>query len=278
MKLNEMNPYVRFARIQKRNMPKVPSAAIDHRLYCCLVGEGVFDIGGTEYKIGRGTVIYIRSGTFHHIINEASPLVFSGINFDFSRKFSDRVPPLPALPEGRFDRSLVTEPGLFEDSERFDRTIYLNAEGMFESAFSEIVNEYAESRVFSGEICSAKLRALLFSLISETGEENAMSAKALEIITYINGHFANPLSTAFLAEKFSYHPNYISSLVREATGLPLHAYIVSCRMKRARILLTSTDLSVSEIGTEVGMPDVKAFSKCFLKNVGVTPGKFRANG
>lgn len=278
MKLIEMNPYVRFARIQKHNMPKIPSAAIDHRLYCCLVGEGVFDVGGTEYKISRGTIIYIRSGIFHHIIKESSPLTFSGINFDFSRKFSDRVPPLPALPEGRFDRSLVTETELFEDSVSFDRTIYLNAEGMFESTFSEIVSEYAESRVFSGEICSAKLRALLFSLISKTGSEAAANSKALEIITYINGHFTTPLSAAFLAEKFSYHPNYISSLVREATGLPLHAYIVSRRIKRAKVLLTSTDLSVSEIGAEIGMPDVKAFSKCFLKNIGVTPGKFRANG
>ena len=48
-------------------------------------------------------------------------------------------------------------------------------------------------------------------------------------------------------------------------------------MKRAKLLLETTGLSVKEVGTQVGFPEVKAFSRCFINVVGMTPSEYRAN-
>ena len=278
MKLSEMNPYVRFARIERKSLPTIRSAAIDHRIFVCLTGSGLFSVGGKLYTVSEGTLIYIRSGVYYFVADEEQTISFAACNFDFTRKFGGLIHPCPALPEDRFDAGEVLERELFEDSDFFSDTICLN-DADAGQLIDRIIREYSESSRWSDEICASILRELLFRVMKtiEMRKMPQVKRQAEELLGYIHGHYSEPLSNKRLAEKFSYHPNYVAALVRSATGLPAHRYLIAYRMKRAKLLLETTGLSVKEVGTQVGFPEVKAFSRCFINVVGMTPSEYRAN-
>jgi transcriptional regulator GlxA family with amidase domain len=60
------------------------------------------------------------------------------------------------------------------------------------------------------------------------------------------------------------------------TGLSLHRYLTRYRIDRAVDLLSTTTMSVSEVGAAVGFPDPSHFSKAFEKVIGHPPSAFRA--
>jgi transcriptional regulator GlxA family with amidase domain len=62
---------------------------------------------------------------------------------------------------------------------------------------------------------------------------------------------------------------------KHATGLPPIEYLQQVRMERAKKLLEQTNLSVTDIVTEVGYTDPKSFRKIFNKFVGITPLVYR---
>lgn len=275
MKLCEMNPYVRFARIQKESLPRVPSAAIDHRVFCCLTGSGKIRIGDRTVPVQKSTFVYIPSGACHFIAEENVPLTWVGCNFDFFRRYGETVAPISSVPMERFRPADILEPTLFSDTDLFAEPIILQDSDL-EPMLSGIVRQYAEFSRFSDEICSAQLRELLFEAAKRASlPARAMRCQAEEILVFVRNRYADKLTNRVIADRFSYHPNYISALIREATGVPLHQYLIRYRMHRATILLQSTDLSVAEVGAEVGMPDLKAFSRCYTRETGISPGKLR---
>ncbi|MBD2699543.1 helix-turn-helix domain-containing protein [Spirosoma sp. BT702] len=69
-----------------------------------------------------------------------------------------------------------------------------------------------------------------------------------------------------------------SSLHRKITGLtgmPLTRYARSLRLTRAKELLTSSELNISEVAYAVGFDDPKYFSRVFSEEFGISPANFR---
>ena len=54
-------------------------------------------------------------------------------------------------------------------------------------------------------------------------------------------------------------------------GMPPHRWIVEKRLERARMLLISTNKTVSEVGTECGFANISHFIKLFKRRFGTTP-------
>jgi AraC-like DNA-binding protein len=51
-------------------------------------------------------------------------------------------------------------------------------------------------------------------------------------------------------------------------------YIRTVRMKKAKTLLQTTSMNITEVGYEVGMKSVSAFSKLFKEEFGCSPSAF----
>lgn len=58
-------------------------------------------------------------------------------------------------------------------------------------------------------------------------------------------------------------------------GMPPLSYVLHCKMERAKELLRETDLTVRQVGIEVGMQDPYHFSKQFKNIVGISPSAFQ---
>ncbi len=92
---------------------------------------------------------------------------------------------------------------------------------------------------------------------------------------YIKDHLAQELSLVTLAAVGETSPAHFARLFKHATGLAPHQYVIRCRMDQAMQLLTETDLSLSEIGLQVGCADQSHFTALFRKYVSMTPKAYR---
>jgi AraC-like DNA-binding protein len=92
---------------------------------------------------------------------------------------------------------------------------------------------------------------------------------------YIQAHLAQELSLATLAAVAQTSPAHFARLFKHATGLAPHQYVIRCRMAHARRLLAATDVSLIDIGLQVGCADQSHFTALFRTHVAQTPKAFR---
>jgi two-component system, response regulator YesN len=71
---------------------------------------------------------------------------------------------------------------------------------------------------------------------------------------------------------------YFSKLFKESTGRGFLEYLTEYRLAKARTLLKTTPLSITEIGRMVGYPNGKYFYTLFKKHTSLTPGDYRSEG
>jgi AraC-like DNA-binding protein len=89
---------------------------------------------------------------------------------------------------------------------------------------------------------------------------------------YIDEHFHEPtLTLDGIAERFGYHPKYISERFKRVIGVSFTQYVTNCRMRYARSLLYEGYTSVTMISEACGFRDPMYFSRVFAKTYGAPP-------
>jgi AraC family transcriptional regulator len=92
---------------------------------------------------------------------------------------------------------------------------------------------------------------------------------------YIQAHLEQELSLATLAAVAQTSPAHFARLFKHATGLAPHQYVIRYRMVHAKRLLAETDVSLIDIGLQVGCADQSHFTGLFRTHVAQTPKAFR---
>lgn len=98
----------------------------------------------------------------------------------------------------------------------------------------------------------------------------------LEGQQWLQDHLDQPISIAQLAEFLDTSSRNLNRRFKEATGYSPQAYLQSQRIARARDLLRSSNLSVSEIAWRVGLQDTSYFSKLFRQHCDMPPLRYRS--
>lgn len=78
-----------------------------------------------------------------------------------------------------------------------------------------------------------------------------------------------------LSQELNVSPNYLSDMLRNLTGQNTQQLIHQHLIDKARELLTTSDLSISEIAYHLGFEYTQSFSKLFKKNTRQTPLEYR---
>ena len=100
----------------------------------------------------------------------------------------------------------------------------------------------------------------------------------VDIIQYVNSHYAQVLSLEIVAEAFDLNPVYLSNMFKKNTGVNFSAYVSKLRMDKAILLIQeSASLKIYEIAERVGIDNPATFIRQFKKYTGVTPVQYRRN-
>ncbi|RYC71714.1 MULTISPECIES: helix-turn-helix domain-containing protein [Spirosoma] len=82
-------------------------------------------------------------------------------------------------------------------------------------------------------------------------------------------------TVAYMADQLNLSPSYLSSLLKSLTGQAPQQHIHSRLIEKAKELLSTTDLSVSEIAYRLGFEHPQSFSKLFRNKTRSSPLAFR---
>ncbi len=82
-------------------------------------------------------------------------------------------------------------------------------------------------------------------------------------------------SPSFYAEKLAISTQYLSSILKEASGATAGNWIATNLVTQAKILLRTKDLTIQQVALELNFADQASFGKFFKKHTGVSPKKFR---
>lgn len=115
----------------------------------------------------------------------------------------------------------------------------------------------------------------LISHIADVYNEDKSSID--KVVRYIEEHYQEELSLQQLSEYAHLSKNYFANLFKKEVGESFVEYVTRIRMDKAKLLLESTELKISQIGPMVGITDSKYFSKVFKKITGISPLEYREN-
>lgn len=100
----------------------------------------------------------------------------------------------------------------------------------------------------------------------------------LRVRDLIDRAYAQPLNLDALARSAAVSPSYFSRSFKAAFGETPHQYLISRRMERAKALLRTGELSVTEVCMAVGFSSLGSFSSQFRRVVGENPSTYRNRG
>ncbi len=95
------------------------------------------------------------------------------------------------------------------------------------------------------------------------------------IRTFLRESPAQDIALDELARQVGVSTFHFARGFKASTGVPPHRYLVQLRMERARALLETTELQISEIAAQVGYDDPGYLARLFRREVGVSPAAYR---
>ncbi len=102
-------------------------------------------------------------------------------------------------------------------------------------------------------------------------------AKIKEAVEYLGEHYTDPdFKISSLYELSGLSPKYFGTLFKTQFGMSPKEYAVYLRIERAKELLLSERLTVTDIGEELGFSDLYHFSKVFKEKTSFSPTEFKA--
>lgn len=116
----------------------------------------------------------------------------------------------------------------------------------------------------------------IFAQLPSSEVDGRASQDVVETIRrYIREHIHEELGRGELANLVYLNPDYLSHVFREKVGMSLVDFITAERVKKARELLATTDMSIRDVSLAVGYSNISYFSRQFKRSQGKTPLEFR---
>lgn len=105
--------------------------------------------------------------------------------------------------------------------------------------------------------------------------ENNFSIERL--VMQLNQRYMDSWTLSSMAEYCGLSEDYFSHMFRKRMGTSPVRYLTDLRIEKAKELLMTGSISVSEVSSLVGFEDPLYFSRVFKKKTGVPPKKFQQN-
>ena len=145
---------------------------------------------------------------------------------------------------------------------------------------AEVESGGTGGRVYGDALATALATHLLrnhgASLQSVANREGGLHRSALRRVTdFVNDNLSTDIGLAEMAGVANLSRYHFSRQFKLSTGLSPHQYVIGRRIKRARELLSGTDLSVGDIASAVGFTHQSHLAYHTRRLLGVAPSALR---
>ena len=99
---------------------------------------------------------------------------------------------------------------------------------------------------------------------------------AANISEYVRLRTKNGVIVSDIAQYFGYTPDYIGKYFKKACGIGLKKYIAEQKLKLAKDMLLTGDMSIKQIARELGYTEENVFIKFFTYHEKTSPASYKA--
>lgn len=215
-------------------------------------GQGTVICNGKRYTARAGDVYVLRQGR-DHVYFSSSEDPWQKIWFNANGRMIEGI--LSAY----LPHDAVVFEGMWEMKPFFER---LHA-----------VAREVEDAARQHEAAASAFFSLVQALYAHSKKQDDRETRALENL--IESDISHKWTVADLAARAFRSPSQINRMFRRDTGMAPYEYILSRRLARAKLLLSSTSMQIREIADLLGFCDEHYFTSLFKEKVGVAPGEYR---
>ena len=149
--------------------------------------------------------------------------------------------------------------------------------------FFNTVNQYLRDDLFARDSTAESIKMTELVYLIATQQGSCLKSKLLANVDPLRESFEqliyeNIFSDISIEELASRSNRSMTSFKKEFRRHffePPHKWFIRQRLMHSRLLLISTDKSISEVGIECSFPNTSHFIKLFKKQYGMTPASYR---
>ena len=145
---------------------------------------------------------------------------------------------------------------------------------------TQAIWEYFHPQLCSGEAINSYMLLIFTELLriyhrANNKEEPVLKRTVLfDILIFMEQNYKT-ITLEKTAEKFNYHPNYLTRILKNTFGKTFIELSHQLKIKNACTLLENTDLTIEQIANQIGYSNVAFFYKSFKRIQGATPTEYR---
>lgn len=238
-----------------------PSAqtVIDHfSLHCIINGKGTYQVHGQTYYLQKNDCFLLLPNTpIHYQSDQHNPWVYYWIGFDGIDAFHM----MHLCNMSRHSPVLHFE-NIQELTTLIDPLTKLQTVSISDN-YTALSHFYL--------LCS-KLIQHNKSIIPPSRKEDYVN-QAIGLIQ--DSYYKEAINVQDICDAIGLERTHFYRIFKEITGMSMHQYIISLKIKRACYFLTNSSLSYSEIAYYCGYSSEQYFSIAFKKNIGMSPSSYR---
>ena len=139
-----------------------------------------------------------------------------------------------------------------------------------------------ESSRFANETASApcleylekELLRIVDLLFAESSSRDLDPVKLVN--AYVEKNFADStLTIEQIAQHLHFNTSYLCTVYKKRTNHTINRFLTTVRIEAACKYLKNSDMKLYEIGSHVGYPNGKYFTKIFINEIGLSPKEYR---
>jgi AraC-like DNA-binding protein len=113
-------------------------------------------------------------------------------------------------------------------------------------------------------------------MVGKNLTKNGQTSSAVKIaMDFIRKNFRRDIKLDEIADNARYNKFYLCRVFKETTGKTIQNFILELRINNAKVLLTKTNMPLTEIVYGSGFSSQAYFCHIFKRKTGMTPLQFR---
>lgn len=107
-------------------------------------------------------------------------------------------------------------------------------------------------------------------------EEREQNRLVQDALFFLGSNYASPVRISDLAARLQVSQQYLGRLFKAETGVSPMRYLNRLRIEKAKELMRSSAMNISEAALAVGFENIYYFSRLFKQHEGMSPSAYRA--
>ena len=150
------------------------------------------------------------------------------------------------------------------------------------TCMQRVLQEMQERKPEHQTVCLAYMDLIMVQLlrhasvsVSQAPSRFPANPQCAAVRQYIDQHYKESITLDLLAEKARINKYYMAHAFKREYGVSPINYLISCRIREGKRLLSETDLSLSQIAAVLGFSSSSYFSQSFRSAEGMSPTEYR---